>query len=88
MLRDVHSYYGASHVLHGVSLTARHGQVSGILGRNGAGKTTTLATVSGLVPARSGSVRLGPQELAGRRRTRSPDWASPWCRRTAGCSPS
>jgi branched-chain amino acid transport system ATP-binding protein len=66
VLRDVHTYYGSSHVLHGVSLTARQGQVSAILGRNGAGKTTTLATVMNLVHARSGSIRLGPRELVGR----------------------
>jgi branched-chain amino acid transport system ATP-binding protein len=65
VLRDVHTYYGSSHVLHGVSLTARHGQVSSILGRNGAGKTTTLATIMNLVRARSGSIRLGERELAG-----------------------
>jgi branched-chain amino acid transport system ATP-binding protein len=66
VLRDVQAGYGGSQVLHGVTLTARHGQVAGLLGRNGAGKTTTLATVSGLVPAGSGSIRLGPRELAGR----------------------
>jgi branched-chain amino acid transport system ATP-binding protein len=66
VLRDVHTYYGSSHVLHGVSLTARQGQVSGILGRNGAGKTTTLATITNLVRARSGSIRLGTRELVGR----------------------
>jgi branched-chain amino acid transport system ATP-binding protein len=66
VLRDVHSYYGSSHVLHGVSLTARQGQVTGVLGRNGAGKTTTMATITGLVRARSGSIRLGERELAGR----------------------
>jgi branched-chain amino acid transport system ATP-binding protein len=65
VLREVHTYYGSSHVLHGVSLTARQGQVSGILGRNGAGKTTTLATVMNLVEARSGSIRLGQRELVG-----------------------
>jgi branched-chain amino acid transport system ATP-binding protein len=65
VLREVHTYYGSSHVLHGVSLTARQGQVSSILGRNGAGKTTTLATVMNLVEARSGSIRLGRRELVG-----------------------
>jgi ABC-type branched-subunit amino acid transport system ATPase component len=65
-LSDVHTYYGSSHVLHGVSLTARGGQVTGILGRNGAGKTTTLATVMNLVQARSGSIRLGDRELTGK----------------------
>jgi branched-chain amino acid transport system ATP-binding protein len=65
VLRDVHAYYGSSHVLHGVSLTAHEGRVTSILGRNGAGKTTTLATVMNLVHARSGSVRLGGRELVG-----------------------
>ena len=65
VLRDVHTCYGSSHVLHGVSLTARQGQVTSILGRNGAGKTTTLATVMNLVRARSGSIRLGTRELVG-----------------------
>jgi branched-chain amino acid transport system ATP-binding protein len=64
-LRDVHTYYGTSHVLHGVDLVAREGQVSSILGRNGAGKTTTLKTVMNLVAANSGSIRLGDQELVG-----------------------
>lgn len=65
VLRGVHTCYGSSHVLHGVSLTARQGQVTSILGRNGTGKTTTLATVMNLVRARSGSIRLGRRELAG-----------------------
>jgi branched-chain amino acid transport system ATP-binding protein len=65
VLRDVHTYYGSSHVLQGVSLTAREGRVTSILGRNGAGKTTTLATVMNLVRARSGSVRLGSSDLVG-----------------------
>jgi branched-chain amino acid transport system ATP-binding protein len=62
-LGDVNSVYGASHVLHDVSLVAKEGQVTSVLGRNGAGKTTTLATIMGLVHARSGSIRLGDQEL-------------------------
>jgi branched-chain amino acid transport system ATP-binding protein len=65
VLRDVHSYYGSSHVLHGVSMTARQGRVTSILGRNGAGKTTTLATIMNLVRARSGSILLGSRELTG-----------------------
>jgi branched-chain amino acid transport system ATP-binding protein len=63
VLRDVHAYYGSSHALHGVSLTARQGQVTGVLGRNGAGKTTTMATITGLVRARAGSIMLGSREL-------------------------
>jgi branched-chain amino acid transport system ATP-binding protein len=65
VLRNVHTYYGSSHVLHGVTLTARHGQVCAILGRNGAGKTTTLATIMNLAKARSGSIKLGGRELTG-----------------------
>jgi branched-chain amino acid transport system ATP-binding protein len=65
LLRDVHSYYGSSHVLHGIDLVAREGEVSSILGRNGAGKTTTLKSVMNLVEARSGSIRLGDRELIG-----------------------
>jgi branched-chain amino acid transport system ATP-binding protein len=64
-LRDVHTYYGSSHVLHGINLVARQGEVSSILGRNGAGKTTTLKSVMNLVEARSGSIRLGERELVG-----------------------
>jgi ABC-type branched-subunit amino acid transport system ATPase component len=66
VLRGVHAFYGSSHVLHGIDLVARAGEVSSILGRNGAGKTTTLKTVMNLVPARSGSIRLGGRELVGR----------------------
>jgi branched-chain amino acid transport system ATP-binding protein len=64
-LLEVDSCYGSSQVLHGVSLIARQGEVSSVLGRNGAGKTTTLATVMGLVRARSGSIRYGDRELRG-----------------------
>jgi branched-chain amino acid transport system ATP-binding protein len=64
VLTDVNSFYGSSHVLHDVSLVAKQGQVTSVLGRNGAGKTTTLATIMGLVRARSGSIRLGDRELS------------------------
>jgi branched-chain amino acid transport system ATP-binding protein len=63
VLSDVNSLYGSSHVLHDVSLVAKEGHVTSVLGRNGAGKTTTLATIMGLVRARSGSIRLGDHEL-------------------------
>jgi branched-chain amino acid transport system ATP-binding protein len=64
VLSGVNSFYGSSHVLHDVSLVAKEGQVTSVLGRNGAGKTTTLATITGLVRARSGSIRLGDRELS------------------------
>lgn len=63
VLSNVNSVYGSSHVLHDVSLVAKEGHVTSVLGRNGAGKTTTLATIMGLVHARSGSIRLGDHEL-------------------------
>jgi branched-chain amino acid transport system ATP-binding protein len=57
-VEDVHSYYGESHVVQGVSLTVARGETVALVGRNGAGKTTLLKTIMGLVPARRGRVRL------------------------------
>jgi branched-chain amino acid transport system ATP-binding protein len=54
----LHTYYGKSHILHGVSLEAAEGQVTALLGRNGAGKTTTLRSLMGLTPPREGSVTI------------------------------
>ena len=51
-VRDLHAYYGKSHVLQGVSLTVRPGEVVGLLGRNGVGKTTTLKAIMGLITRR------------------------------------
>ena len=55
-LRDVHSYYGRIHALHGVSLDVRRGEIVTLLGANGAGKTTILKTISGLLHPRAGTV--------------------------------
>ena len=57
-VEDVHTYYGKSHILHGVSLTVGPGEVVGLLGRNGVGKSTTLKTIMGLVQPRQGEVLL------------------------------
>src|SRR5215471_12360719 len=54
----IHSFYGKSHILHGVSLTLQEGEIVTLLGRNGAGKTTTLRSLVGLTPAREGVVRI------------------------------
>ncbi|PYN93370.1 MAG: ABC transporter ATP-binding protein [Candidatus Rokuibacteriota bacterium] len=54
----VHTYYGESHVLHGVSLAVAAGQVVTILGRNGMGKTTLIRSVIGFTPARRGAIRF------------------------------
>jgi branched-chain amino acid transport system ATP-binding protein len=61
-VRDLHTFYGKSHILHSVALTVKDGQIVALLGRNGAGKTTTLRSVIGLTPARSGSIRILGQD--------------------------
>jgi branched-chain amino acid transport system ATP-binding protein len=62
-VRDLHAWYGESHVLHGVDFDVRRGEVVTLLGRNGAGKTTTLKSVMGMVPRRAGSIRYEGSEL-------------------------
>jgi len=57
-IRDLHAWYGESHILHGVSLEVQPGEVVTLLGRNGAGRTTTLRAIMGLTGARSGSIRI------------------------------
>jgi branched-chain amino acid transport system ATP-binding protein len=57
-VEDVHTYYGKSHILHGVSLNVAPGEVVGLLGRNGVGKSTTLKTIMGLVRPSRGTVRF------------------------------
>ena len=54
----LHTYYGKSHILHGVSLDVAEGQITALLGRNGAGKTTTLRSLMGLTPPREGRVTI------------------------------
>src|SRR6201985_817946 len=54
----LHTYYGKSHILHGVSLAAEAGKITALLGRNGPGKTTTLRSLMGLTPAREGRITI------------------------------
>jgi branched-chain amino acid transport system ATP-binding protein len=54
----LHTFYGKSHILHGVSLEVREGEIVALLGRNGAGKSTTLRSLVGLTPAREGAVSI------------------------------
>ena len=61
----LHSYYGDSHILFGVSLHVERNEVVALLGRNGAGKSTTLKSLMGVVKPRTGSIRLDGVELAG-----------------------
>ena len=62
-LRGVDTYYGDSHVLHGVDITLQDGRLLALLGRNGAGKTTTLLTTMGFVPARHGAITLYGEDV-------------------------
>ena len=65
LVEEVHTYYGKSHVLHGVSLKVGRGEVVGLLGRNGVGKSTTLKTIMGLVQPSQGKVLLGGNGITG-----------------------
>ncbi len=61
-ITDLHSFYGESHILHGVDLTVNRGEVVTLLGRNGAGRTTTLKSILGLVGRRTGSIVINGVE--------------------------
>ena len=56
--RELHTYYGASHILHGVDFSVRAGESIGLMGRNGMGKTTLIRALVGHVPPRRGDVRI------------------------------
>ena len=64
-LDNVHSYYGHIHALKGVSLQVEEGEIVTLIGANGAGKSTTLRTISGLIRARDGKVRLKGRDITG-----------------------
>jgi branched-chain amino acid transport system ATP-binding protein len=66
-IRGLEAWYGESHVLHGISLDIRQGEVVTLLGRNGAGKTSTLRAIMGLTGRRSGSIRFEGRETIGLR---------------------
>ena len=64
-VKNIHTYYGDSHVLQGVSLEIDRGEVIALLGRHGAGKTTTLVSIMGIKPPLKGSISFNNQEIAG-----------------------
>ena len=64
-LVDIHTYYGDSYVLQGVSMEIKEGSVAALLGRNGMGKTTTIHSIMGFVPPRRGVIRFQGYDLAG-----------------------
>ncbi len=57
-VRDINTYYGKSHILHGISLEVNEGEIVTVLGRNGAGKTTLMRSLTGLTPPRAGAIEL------------------------------
>jgi branched-chain amino acid transport system ATP-binding protein len=64
-LDGVHTYYGESHILQGLSLSVEEGEIVALVGRNGVGKTTTLRTALGLTPPREGTVRFDGTDVTG-----------------------
>jgi branched-chain amino acid transport system ATP-binding protein len=64
---DIHTYYGESYILQGISLAVKEGQVIGILGRNGMGKTTLMRSIMGFTPPRRGRISYRDVELTGKR---------------------
>ena len=65
-VKDIHTYYGTSHILFGISLQVEEGEAVCLLGRNGAGKTTTLKSIIGLTPPKKGSIKFQNQEVVGK----------------------
>jgi len=64
-LKNINTFYGLGHILHGLSIGVAEGEVVALLGRNGAGKTTTLRSITGLTPPRSGEIRYKGRDIAG-----------------------
>ena len=65
-IKDIHTFYGTSHILFGISLQIEKGETVCLLGRNGAGKTTTLRSIMGLSAPRSGSIKFKGEEITGK----------------------
>jgi ABC-type branched-subunit amino acid transport system ATPase component/ABC-type branched-subunit amino acid transport system permease subunit len=65
VVEDVHTFYGKSHILNGISFAAREGEIVALLGRNGAGKSTLLKTIIGIAPPASGRIALAGEAISG-----------------------
>ncbi len=65
-VKDIHTYYGTSHILFGISFDVKQGEAVCLLGRNGAGKTTTFRSIIGLTPPKKGSIKFKNQEIVGK----------------------
>jgi branched-chain amino acid transport system ATP-binding protein len=73
-MKDVHGYYGKSHILHGVNIDIGRGEMVALLGRNGVGKSTTLKTIVGLVKPAQGSITFNGEDIAGHPTHRIARW--------------
>jgi len=65
-VKEIHTYYGTSHILFGISFDVKEGEAVCLLGRNGAGKTTTFRSIIGLTPPKKGSIKFRGQEIVGK----------------------
>ncbi len=65
-IKEIHTYYGTSHILFGISLDVEQGEAVCLLGRNGAGKTTTFRSIIGLTPPKRGSIKFKDREIIGK----------------------
>jgi branched-chain amino acid transport system ATP-binding protein len=65
-VKEIHTYYGTSHILFGISFEVNQGEAVCLLGRNGAGKTTTFRSIIGLTPPKQGSIKFMNQEITGK----------------------
>ena len=66
-VESIHTYYGLSHILFGVSLNVPEGQIVCLLGRNGAGKSTTMRSIMGLTPPRRGTIKFKGEPITGKK---------------------
>ncbi|MBA4418716.1 MAG: ABC transporter ATP-binding protein [Syntrophus sp. (in: bacteria)] len=66
-VKNIHTYYGLSHILFDVSLTVSEGEVVGLLGRNGAGKSTTMRSIMGLTPPKEGTITFKGEDVTGKK---------------------
>lgn len=85
-LKDIHTYYGTSHILFGISMHVKEGESVCLLGRNGAGKTTTLKSIIGLTPPKKEAFCSWGKKWPANLRIISPGWESVLFRMTAGSS--
>ena len=65
-VKEIHTYYGTSHILFGISFNVEEGEAVCLLGRNGAGKTTTFRSIIGLTPPKAGSIKFKTREITGK----------------------